>query len=85
MDRLTRPQLGFVCGAGQLGFTQRIVESFTGKLRDELLDGGIFYTRQVAKILIERWIQQYSRFGPRGGRSDTGLWDQKRSKSDHLE
>ena len=31
------------------------VESFNGKLRDELLDREIFYTLTEAKILIERW------------------------------
>jgi hypothetical protein len=31
------------------------VESFNGKLRDELLDGELFYTLQKVKILIERW------------------------------
>jgi transposase InsO family protein len=40
------------------------VESFNGKLRDELLGGEIFYTLQEAKILIERWRQQYNRFRP---------------------
>jgi transposase InsO family protein len=40
------------------------VEFFNGKLRDELLDGEIFYTLQEAKILIERWRQQYNRFRP---------------------
>jgi transposase InsO family protein len=41
------------------------VESFNGRLRDELLDGEIFYTLQKAKTLIQRWRQQYSRFRPR--------------------
>ena len=31
------------------------VESFNGKLRDELLDREIFYTLAEAKVLIERW------------------------------
>ena len=31
------------------------VESFNGKLRDELLNGEIFYTLKEAQILIERW------------------------------
>ena len=31
------------------------VESFNGKLRDELLDREIFFTVAEAKILIERW------------------------------
>jgi putative transposase len=40
------------------------VESFNGKLQHELPDSEIFYTLQEAKILIERWRQQYSRFRP---------------------
>jgi transposase InsO family protein len=30
-------------------------ESFNGELRDEWLDGEIFFTLQEAKVLIERW------------------------------
>jgi transposase InsO family protein len=40
------------------------VESFNGKLRDELLDGEIFYTLRDAKILIERWRVHYNRVRP---------------------
>ena len=40
------------------------VESFNGKLRDELLDGEIFYTLREAKVLIERWRQYYNRKRP---------------------
>ncbi|MEM6332166.1 MAG: IS3 family transposase [Planctomycetota bacterium] len=36
------------------------VESFNGKLRDELLNGEIFYTLREAKIMIERWRQHYN-------------------------
>ena len=36
------------------------VESFNGKLRDELLDREIFYTLTEAKILIERWRREYN-------------------------
>ena len=39
-------------------------ESFNGKLRDELLNGEIFYTLKEAKVLIERWRQQYNRMRP---------------------
>jgi putative transposase len=39
-------------------------ESFNGKLRDELLDGEIFYTLTEAKVLIERWRQEYNTFRP---------------------
>ena len=35
-------------------------ESFNGKLRDELLNGEIFYTLKEATIMIERWRVQYS-------------------------
>lgn len=31
------------------------IESFNGKLRDELLNGEIFETLLEAKVLIERW------------------------------
>ena len=40
------------------------VESFNGKLRDELLNGEIFYTLQEAQIIIERWRRQYNTHRP---------------------
>ncbi len=40
------------------------VESFNGKLRDELLNGEIFDTLLEAKVLVERWRQEYNRFRP---------------------
>jgi len=40
------------------------VESFNGKLRDELLNGEIFYTLLEAKVLIERWREHYNRVRP---------------------
>ena len=40
------------------------VESFNGKLRDELLDREIFYTLPEAKALIERWRQEYNTIRP---------------------
>ena len=36
------------------------VESFNGKLRDELLNGEVFDTLLEAKVLIERWRVQYN-------------------------
>lgn len=36
------------------------VESFNGKLRDELLNGEIFETLLEAKVLIERWRRNYN-------------------------
>jgi len=35
-------------------------ESFNGKLREELLNGEIFYTLKEAKIMIERWRAHYN-------------------------
>ncbi len=40
------------------------VESFNGKLRDELLDGEIFDTLLEAKVLVERWRWEYNRYRP---------------------
>ena len=35
-------------------------KSFNGKLRDELLNGEIFYTLAAARIIIERWRVHYN-------------------------
>ncbi len=40
------------------------VESFNGKLRDEMLDREIFYTLGEAKVLIERWRRDYNTVRP---------------------
>ena len=40
------------------------IESFNGKLRDELLNGEIFYTLHEAKVLIEMWRLHYSQVRP---------------------
>ena len=39
-------------------------ESFNGKLRDELLNGEIFYTLKEAKVLIEQWRRHYNTIRP---------------------
>ena len=39
-------------------------ESFNGKLRDELLNGEIFYTLKEAQIFIQRWLKHYSTIRP---------------------
>jgi len=39
-------------------------ESFNGKLRDELLNGEIFYTLKEAQILIEQWRWEYNTIRP---------------------
>ena len=40
------------------------VESFNGKLRDELLNGEVFYTLAEAKIVIEQWRRHYNTVRP---------------------
>jgi transposase InsO family protein len=40
------------------------IESFNGKLRDELLNGEVFYTLAEAKILIEQWRKEYNQIRP---------------------
>ena len=40
------------------------VESFNGKLRDELLERKAFDTLLEAKVLIERWRQHYNTVRP---------------------
>jgi len=37
------------------------IESFNARLRDELLDGEIFYSLNEAKIVIESWRRHYNR------------------------
>jgi transposase InsO family protein len=40
------------------------IESFNGKMRDELLNREIFFTLQEAQILIERWRKEYNYIRP---------------------
>jgi putative transposase len=40
------------------------VESFNGKLRDELLNREIFYTITEAQVLVRRWRRQYNQVRP---------------------
>jgi hypothetical protein len=62
------------------------IESFTGKLRDELLNTEIFTTSFEAQVLIENWKQGYHQIRPHsalGYRPPptwgcyTGLWFNK--------
>jgi transposase InsO family protein len=39
-------------------------ESFNGKLRDELLNGEIFYSLKEAQIVIEQWRRHYNTIRP---------------------
>ena len=40
------------------------IESFNGKMRDELLNGEIFYTLKEARIIIEMWRKEYNTIRP---------------------
>ncbi|MFH1841607.1 MAG: IS3 family transposase, partial [bacterium] len=40
------------------------IESFIGKLRDELLNREIFYTLWEAKVLVARWHREYNQVRP---------------------
>jgi transposase InsO family protein len=39
-------------------------ESFNGKLRDELLNGEIFYSLKEAQIVVEQWREHYNTVRP---------------------
>jgi transposase InsO family protein len=40
------------------------IESFNGRLRDELLNGEIFYTLNEAKVILEKWRRDYNTIRP---------------------
>ena len=42
------------------------VESFNARLRDELLNGEIFYSLREAQLIIENWRQHYNTVRPHG-------------------
>jgi hypothetical protein len=42
------------------------IESFNARLRDELLDGEMFYTLAEAKIVVERWWRHFNTVCPHG-------------------
>ncbi len=39
-------------------------ERFNGRLRDELLNGEIFYTLKEAKVIVESWRNHYNQVRP---------------------
>ena len=42
------------------------IESFNARLRDELLDGEIFYSLAEAKIVVESWRRHFNTVRPHG-------------------
>jgi transposase InsO family protein len=45
------------------------IESFNGKMRDELLDRDIFATLEEAKILINQWRREYNQIRPHSAKN----------------
>ncbi len=45
------------------------IESFNGKMRDELLDREIFTTLEEAKVLINQWRREYNQIRPHSARN----------------
>jgi transposase InsO family protein len=45
------------------------IESFNGKMRDELLDREIFDTLEEAKVLINQWRRDYNQIRPHSARN----------------
>ena len=45
------------------------VESFNGKMRDELLNREVFTTLEEAKVLIEQWRKEYNQIRPHSARN----------------
>ena len=45
------------------------IESFNGKLRDELLNREIFTTLEEAKVLIEQWRRGYNQVRPHSAKN----------------
>jgi transposase InsO family protein len=39
-------------------------DSFNGKLRDEVLNGEVFYTIKDAQVVFEQWRQEYNTIRP---------------------
>lgn len=55
--------IAYIRGAGS-PWENGSIESFNGKLRDELLDRELFDTLWEVEVLVERWRQIYDRIRP---------------------
>ena len=60
MKASTNEQFDELCSQWENGY----IESFNGKLRDELLNREIFTTLTEAMILIEQWRKEYNQIRP---------------------
>src|SRR5262249_31018621 len=50
--------------SGAASWENGYIESFNARLRDELLNGEIFYTLREAQIVIESWRRHYNTIRP---------------------
>ena len=64
--RVSADEARLVARIIELARENGFVESFNGKLRDELLDREIFFTLGEAKASIGQWRQHYNRIRPHG-------------------
>ena len=65
MGKIAGPKLGRFRGPLTSGAALREnIESFNARLRDELLNGEIFYTLREAQIVIESWRRHYNTIRP---------------------
>src|SRR5262245_27387716 len=62
MDRGCRCQTAYIERGSP--WENGYVESFNARLRDELLNGEIFYTLREAQIVIESWRRHYNMIRP---------------------
>ena len=60
LSRLSRSGRLMRIRQGENGYN----ESFNGKLRDELLNGEIFYSLAEAAVLVEQWRREYNTVRP---------------------
>ena len=63
-DRLERLQVRLLYIEPGSPWENGYVESFNGKMRDELLNGEIFYSLKEAQVLIEMWRRHYNTVRP---------------------
>ena len=63
-DWLSRLEVGTLFIEPGSPWENGYVESFNGKLRDELLNGEIFTSLQEAKVLTEVWRREYNQVRP---------------------
>jgi hypothetical protein len=61
---LDKPGTKTLCIATGSPWENGYCESFNGKLRNELLNGGIYYTLREAQVLIEQLRHHYNRVRP---------------------